>query len=260
MSIEEATQCPATGGKVGRTQASSRLSMIFAACRNVLVCLLLAALLGLVVRLGLLVNTARQELAALPPAVNKQIDATRKALQDQATETRDLIDRQLTETRRQVLALVDRQARSVQDNAMLAIEQRGDAIDKRLDAAIAVLDARAGEFTSDTNTAATAMAATEQDLKPAMASAAAATKDAQDSWDAMYPDVLALVDSADVAARGVGETAEAVGKVAPSVADSFKTTAKAVSTEAEALTKPKHWYERMFGPVYTVARTVLLFF
>jgi hypothetical protein len=228
---------------------SSKLSMIFAVCRGALSCVLLACVIGLAVWLGLLVNTARTELVALPAAVQAEIDATRKDL-----------DAQLTAARLQTLALVDRQATAVQKNAIAAIQQRGDALDERLDSAIAVLDARAGEFTADTNTAATAMADTAKNLKPALDNSASLAKDAQDSLDAMYPDVLALVDSADVAARGVGETAEAVGKVAPSVADSLKTTAKAVSTEAEALTKPKHWYERMLGPVYTIARTVLLFF
>jgi hypothetical protein len=32
-----------------------------------------------------------------------------------------------------------------------------------------------------------------------------------------------------------------------------------VKREADALTRPKHWYEKILGPVYTVGRLVAAF-
>jgi hypothetical protein len=56
--------------------------------------------------------------------------------------------------------------------------------------------------------------------------------DAKDSWDDVYWNVKALVGSATVAARGVSETSEAVGRAAPKLAESAVGTGK--STDAIA--------------------------
>ena len=68
----------------------------------------------------------------------------------------------------------------------------------------------------------------------------------------MYWDVKALVGSATVAARGVAETSEAVGKAAPKFAESAVGIGKSadgiaadVHTATSDCVKPKTFWQRM---------------
>jgi len=76
--------------------------------------------------------------------------------------------------------------------------------------------------------------------------------DAKDSWDDVYWDVKALVGSATVAARGVAETSEAVGKAAPKLAESALGIGKStdaiaadVHTATSDFVKPKTFWQRL---------------
>jgi hypothetical protein len=89
-------------------------------------------------------------------------------------------------------------------------------------------------------------------VKPAIDGAVALESDAKDSWDDMYWDVKALVGSATVAARGVAETSEAVGKAAPKLAESAVGIGKStdaiaadVHTATSDFVKPKTFWQRM---------------
>ena len=74
----------------------------------------------------------------------------------------------------------------------------------------------------------------------------ALVKDAKDSWDTEWWDVVGLVDSATVATTGVAKTVEAVGNAAPvvteqvkKIGDSAVKVGNAAATEAYELTKPQ---------------------
>jgi hypothetical protein len=84
----------------------------------------------------------------------------------------------------------------------------------------------------------------------------ALVQDAKDSWDDIYYDVKAMVGSATVAARGVAETSEAVGKAAPSVAKSVAEVAAGVKREADEFTKPKTVRQKVFDWVGIIPRIV----
>jgi phage terminase large subunit GpA-like protein len=94
--------------------------------------------------------------------------------------------------------------------------------------------------------------ALRSDVKPAVDGAVALELDAKDSWDDVYWDVKALVGSATVAARGVAETSEAVGKAAPQLAESALGIGKStdaiaadVHTATSDFVKPKTFWQRM---------------
>jgi mRNA-degrading endonuclease RelE of RelBE toxin-antitoxin system len=94
--------------------------------------------------------------------------------------------------------------------------------------------------------------ALRNDVKPVADGAVALESDAKDSWDDVYWDVKALVGSATVAARGVAETSEAVGKAAPKLAESAVGIGKStdaiaadVHTATSDFVKPKTFWQRL---------------
>ena len=106
----------------------------------------------------------------------------------------------------------------------------------------------------------------ESDAKPMMTNSASMVKDVQDSLDQVYPDIEGTVASATVAVTGIARASEAMGNAAPKVADAVVSMASSadgvaadVKREADELTKPKHWYDRILGPVYTLGRLVAAF-
>jgi hypothetical protein len=121
------------------------------------------------------------------------------------------------------------------------------------------VDRRLGDTLARVDTALGTVDAARRDLKPAIDGAVALEADAKDSWDDVYWDVKAMVESATVAARGVAETSEAVGKAAPKLADSAVGIAADVRREADEITRPKRWWQKVLGPVYTAGRLVAAF-
>jgi hypothetical protein len=64
-----------------------------------------------------------------------------------------------------------------------------------------------------------------------------------------------------VAITSAAHASEAVRDAAPKVAESVVSIGKSadaiaadVKREADSITKPKHWYEKILGPVYTVGK------
>ena len=88
----------------------------------------------------------------------------------------------------------------------------------------------------------------------------------QNSLDDLYPDIKGTVASATVAVTSAAYASEAVRDAAPKVAKSvvdisgsLDGVAADVRREADEITKPKRWYQKILGPVYTAARLVAMF-
>ena len=160
------------------------------------------------------------------------------------------------------LALLDRQASGT----------RADAV-ARLDATLSVADRRIGDTLARVDAAVGIVDQLEADARPALSNTAALVKDAQDSFDDLYPDLKGSVASATVAITSVAYASEAVRDAAPAVAASVVSVSKSVDgigksadgiaadvkREADSITAPKKWYAKLLGPVYTVGRLVAAF-
>jgi hypothetical protein len=186
-------------------------------------------------------------------------DTAVRSVPREIAATRAALTAEIQSTRRDLLATVNTQATAIRHTADLRLGSIQQMVDTRTAQALQIADSRLSGATSE-------IGAIRQDLHLVLANAAALTKDTQDSMDDLYWDVKASVESATVAARGVAETSEAVGKATPAIAASVQSTANSaagvaadVKREADALTKPKHWYEKILGPIYTVGRLVSAF-
>jgi len=185
-----------------------------------LTCALLAVLIVSVVYGFLLMRAAAQAVSALPAGVSAELQATQSQLLAEVAATRKDLTAQIEGARKETLGVVDRQLTAVQLNALSAIREQGTQLNGQVTAALSIADRRLGDTLARTDAALGTVDALRKDAKPAIDGAVALESDAKDSWDDMYWDVKALVGSATVAARGVAETSEAVGKAAPRLADS----------------------------------------
>jgi len=188
-------------------------------------CALLAAATGLLVQAILLARAATEATRALPMAVSAEIRAARNALAAEVRTTRADLIGQIEGARRDLRATVDGQATALQAGAFQQIADVRALVDRRMGDTLARVDVALGTAES-----------LRLDVKPAINGAAALESDAKDSWDDMYWDVKALVGSATVAARGVAETSEAVGKAAPNLAES----AAAIGKSADGIAADVH--------------------
>jgi hypothetical protein len=188
-------------------------------------CALLAAATGLLVQAILLVRAATEATRALPVAVVGEIQATRAALLGELRATRLDLAAQVAAARKDVLASAGGQATALQANSFQQIADIRRLVDRRLGDTLERVDVALGTVES-----------LRLDVKPAITGAVAVESDAKDSWDDMYWDVKALVESATVAARGVAETSEAVGKAAPKLTDS----AVAIGKSADGIAADVH--------------------
>jgi hypothetical protein len=212
--------------------------------KDLLICLLLTAGSGFFLSLMVLVKDA---------------DRTVKAVPAEITATRSALTAEVQSTRRELLATVNTQATAIQNTADHRLASIQHMVDARTAQALQITDSRLADVTAQ-------VAAVQADLHPVLANATSVEKDAQDSWDDLYWDVKAGVESATVAATSVAQTSETVRNAAPQVAASVQGIAKSadgvaadVKKEADALTAPKKWYEKILGPVYTVGRLVAAF-
>ena len=182
-------------------------------------CALLAALTGVAVQAILLLHAATGAARALPATVSVEIEAGRKDL----------------------LGNADAQFSTIQSESFRQITEFRSMADRRLGDTLARADA-----------ALHTVEALRNDVKPAVDGAVALESDAKDSWDDVYWDVKALVGSATVAARGVAETSEVVGKAAPKLAESAVGIGKStdaiaadVHTATSDFVKPKTFWQRL---------------
>ena len=104
------------------------------------------------------------------------------------------------------------------------------------------------------------LAGVREDLKPALQATQSTVKDLRDSWDDLYWDLKASVESATVAARGVAEASEAAGKAAPKLADAAVRNGDNIAgitadvhTVTSAFVKPKTTWQKIKSALWLVA-------
>ena len=204
-------------------------------------CALFAALTGVAVQAILLLHAATVAARALPGAVSAELQATRAALVAEIDTTRADLINQVEAARQDLLGKADAQLSTIQSESFRQITEFRSVADRRL-----------GDTLARADTALRTVEALRNDVKPAIDAAVALESDAKDSWDDVYWDVKALVGSATVAARGVAETSEAVGKAAPKLAESAVGIGKStdaiagdVHTATSDFVKPKTFWQRM---------------
>ena len=220
--------------------------------KTALVCALSAALTGVALQAIFLLHAATVAARALPVAVSGELAATRAAL---VTELRC--------TRTELLGAANAQAGATQqkvDRALSILDRRtGDAL-ARVDAAITVTNTAVGAANAQLTSANGTLAGIRGDLKPSLQETQATVKDLRDSWDDLYWDVKASVESATVAARGVAEASEAAGKAAPKLADAAVKNGDNIAgitadvhTATTAFVKPKSTWQKIKSALWLVA-------
>jgi hypothetical protein len=209
--------------------------------RLALSCALLAALTGVAVQAILLLRAATGAARALPVAVSVEIQATRAALVAEIDGTRADLISQVETARKDLLGKADAQFSTIQSESFRQVTEFRSMADRRL-----------GDRLERADTALRTVEALRNDVKPVADGAVALESDAKDSWDDVYWDLKALVSSATVAARGVAETSEAVGKAAPKLAESAVGIGKStdaiaadVHTATSDFVKPKTFWQRL---------------
>jgi hypothetical protein len=170
-------------------------------------------------------------------AVSVEIEATRAALLAEIAATRTDLINQVETARKDLLG----KAGTIQSESFRQITEFRSVADRSL-----------GDTLARADTALRTVEALRNDVKPAVDGAVALESDAKDSWDDVYWDVKALVGSATVAARGMAETSEAVGKAVPKLAESAVGIGKStdaiaadVHTATSDFVKPKTFWQRM---------------
>ena len=220
--------------------------------RVALGCALLAALTGVAVQAILLLHSATQASRALPVAVSGEIQATRVALVGE-----------IAATRKELLAAVNGQAGDAQakvDRVLTMLDHRTDDALARVDTLLATTSTAVADANAQLSTANGTLAGVREDLKPALQETQGTVKDLRDSWDDLYWDVKASVESATVAARGVAEASEAAGKAAPKLAeaavkngDNIAGITSDVHTATSAFVKPKTTWQKIKSALWLVA-------
>lgn len=198
-------------------------------------------------------------------------------LQSEAEATRALLDRQANATRTALLAEVARQGDAIRTQALAEVRhgvnaglERVDAIaavaragveraDFRLGQTLAVVDRHAEVAEGAVVKASETLAGVRADLQPVLQASAGAVKDAQDSWDDLYPDVKASVASGTVAIAGIGRAADEVARAAPVMRENSTAIMQDFRRTVDDATKPKKPWEKALGPVYVIMRIVAAF-
>ena len=188
----------------------------------------------------------------MPGGVSAEIQTTRAALVGE-----------IAATRKELLAAVNGQAGDAQakvDRALTMLDRRTSDVLARVDTLLATTGTAVAEANTQLSTANGTLAGLREDLKPALQETQSTVKDLRDSWDDLYWDVKASVESATVAARGVAEASEAAGKVAPKLAeaavkngDNIAGITADVHTATSAFVKPKSTWQKIKSALWLVA-------
>jgi hypothetical protein len=163
------------------------------------VCVFLDSTTQLVAASTAVVERLPAQMEAIRMDASSQISATRSELAFQADKAQHLG----TERSKEALAILDR----------------------HIGQTVRVLDMHTGELTNSVDRLRT-------DIRPVLANAAALTKDAQDTMDALYPDVLAATGSITVAATQTAQAAQEVQRAMPK----FLATAQSMGDNSNATT------------------------
>lgn len=178
----------------------------------------------------------------LPDRIDRQLAGLRLDLNAQMDLTRTVLSGQVEGARKDLLAKSDAQLTAL----------RGDVF-TRIDTAIQKADARIGDSLGRVDKALDDIHGLRTDLQPVLVNSAALTKDAKDSWDDLYWDVKAGVESGTVAATSIAQTSETVRDAAPKLADSAVSVGRSVDgiakdahREADEFVKPKSLKAQIF--------------
>lgn len=221
--------------------------------KAVLVCMLLAALASLALCGVMFVRAATEAVAELPG----QVTATRDELRDQVAAARIDAFAEIGEARKELLAKSDAQLNALRVDVMgqataareVADRRVGDSLG-RVDAAIALATPAAAAVThlaEDTR-------AELKAVTPVLANAAALEKDAQDSWDAMYDDLNAAVQSSNVVLTQVGQAALESREAAVANTKSVAGITADVHAMTTAALKPKSFWGKVWAGVTVFSR------
>jgi hypothetical protein len=211
--------------------------------KDLLKCALLIACSAVLISLMVLVRDADTTVKAVPASIR----ATSYA-----------ITAEIQATRRELLATVNTQATAIQRTADHRLASIEDMVDARTQQALQIADARLTDATDQ-------VAKVQADLHPVLANAAASIdpKEIQGT----VRDTRFLVARAARTAGHIEQMSNAIEKATPEVSQSIVSVGKSadgiaadVKREADTVTRPKHWYEKVLGPVYTVGRIVAAFF
>lgn len=176
---------------------------------------------------ALLVST-KTAVDALPA----EVDAIRLDLDAQIAATRSVTSAQIDRLRVPLLRLAD--ARTGQALSL---------VDARLGQALTVVDSR-------TAAVGASLDGLRSDLRPVLQNAALLTKDAQDTLDALYPDIQAAVESGTVAATQTAQTAESVRQAVPKML----ATAQKIEDNSDQTTA---YSAQLFNNLTTITKPVL---
>jgi hypothetical protein len=171
-------------------------------------------------------------------AIPAEIQCTRAALLLEISTTRHDLTAQVAAARHDLLVRTERQAMALRADAFTEIGAIRSTADRRLGDTLGRVDAALDKIEE-----------IRGDLKPALANTAALTADAKDSWDDLYWDVKASVESATVAANSFGQMSLDVRAAVPGYVKTWNgigTNVQGISGNINRLTTP-HWYDRLLG-------------
>lgn len=217
--------------------------------RSILVCALLLALIGLTVSAIVLVHTATVVVESLP----RQVEAARRDLAsrvDAALATAGAgVNRQATGLRADLTS----QVAGIRADLMPRVDALIVRTDARVGEAIQVADSRLGETSG-------AIVGIRQDLKPTLLATAVLETDAQASWDDLYWDLKATVESGTVTMHSVALASEAVEAAAPQLAAAAVANGKNmegitadVHTATSEYVKPKSTWQKIKSALWLIA-------
>jgi hypothetical protein len=196
--------------------------------------MLLAALTALAVCGALLLQAARATVASIPG----EMQATRTALVAEVAAARADLNRQIGAARQDLLVRTERQVAALGTGTLAEAGEMRRTADRRL-----------GDTLGRVDTALAKIDDIRGDLQPLLTNTSALTADAKDSWDDLYWDVKASVESATVAANSFGQMSADVRNSLPQTLktwDGIGGNVQAITGNVDRLTKP-HWYDRLLG-------------
>lgn len=182
----------------------------------------------------------------------------------------DLVD-ELEATRHELLAELNLQAKDIRGDASTQIAAMRQMVDQRTGDALALVDRRADALTAaadaQLDAANATLAGIRTDLSPALQNSQRLIADTDKAVNDLHPQLLGLVAASKVTAGETAQTMRQVKDATPamvqsvqSVAKSFDGIAADVKKEADDITKPKTWWQKVLGPVYTAVRLAAAFF
>jgi hypothetical protein len=188
-------------------------------------------------------------LRSLPAWCERQIaregDRTREAALAAVADTAERLNSEIAAARRDVLASANAQINATRRDLLAEVQ----ATLARADRAVAVWEQL------------------REEVRPLVADADQTLLAAHASIVQIRPEALGLVAAAKVTAGETAQTMRTVRDAAPSLAQSVESVSTSaagiagdVKRAADAATRPKRWWEKVLGPVYTAAKLITLFF